>query len=115
LITEQIHENFRELNGLAPGVRCWKRNIAPIAQLVETQGFEEWGFFMCRTTNTDHAKWTKFEDAIDQVVDAQLEDEWKGQKMDLVRDKFIMPVSDDYNLEGADARACAAWVQLSFQ
>lgn len=76
-------------------------------QLVETQGLDEWGLLMCRTTTTDQAKWEKFEKVIDGIMDAQVEGEWRGKNMDMVAQKLSMPMTDDKDLEGADARSCA--------
>lgn len=110
-IAETMHDHAREQAHLPAGVRLYKRSIAPLAQVVEVQGYEQFGFVLYRTWYDNETAYNEFMDALQKVNEVQMAGEYRGTGLELVREKFLMPTADEKEmLDGADMRTCAKYV-----
>lgn len=105
-ITNGIHEIARKASGLPPGVRAYKRAIAPLVAIVTIQNYENFGFVIYRTSYGNDTAWEAFMENLDSVMEAQMEGDWYGEGMENIKDNFLMPIEDDVSLDGGSAEDC---------
>jgi hypothetical protein len=105
-ISNAIHENTRKAQGLPPGVRAYKRNIAPLVALISLQSFDNFGFVIYRTDYSNETAYLEFVEVLDSVMTAQKENYLNGDGLEQVQDRLMISVQDEKSFEGASATAC---------
>jgi hypothetical protein len=105
-IEDGVHEMARKAHNLAPGVRAYKRNIAPLAAIVSLQGYENFGFIIYRTSYSNDTAWEAFMETLNDIMEAQIDSVLAGEGVDEIKDKFLMPIDDDVTLDSGDADSC---------
>jgi hypothetical protein len=107
-ITEALHDATRQQAGLAPGVRAYKRAVAPIVQVVTVQNYDEFGFLLCRTSFSNETLWEVAFENLNEVFEEHLlrESDYWGTNLDVIADKFLFPIEDDEVFEGASMDDC---------
>lgn len=94
-ITENLHERARRAAKLPKGARAYKREVAPLAQVIEINGLEQFGFLMYRTWYAEPEKWTRFLKALEEINAGQLNGTLRGTGMDVIREKFVLGVVNE--------------------
>jgi hypothetical protein len=101
-ISSIFHSRAHAASNLPPGVRVYKRDGAPLAQVVEISGFETFGFLLYRTWYEDEAAWEKFIGTVETVNKAQLNGTGRGAGLEVVRDRYMLAVANEKaSLDGA--------------
>lgn len=105
-ISNTIHEDTRKARGLPPGVRAYKRNVAPLVSLVDLKGYNNYGFAMYRTSYSNKTAFREFKASFDEVMIEQNQNFWNGDGLETIERKFKMIVRDGKRFEGATADRC---------
>jgi len=107
-ITDAMHEATRQQANLGPGVRAYKRAVAPIVQVVTLQNYDEFGFMLCRTSFSNETLWEEAFENLNGVFEEHLltEGDYFGTGLELIADKFLFPIEDDDSFEGASMDDC---------
>ncbi|RAK85565.1 hypothetical protein BO79DRAFT_231492 [Aspergillus costaricaensis CBS 115574] len=90
----------RERKGMppAPPKDIFKIPDDAVVQVVEENGFDDFGFITFRTDYSDDESWDKWDAEYDRLIDLSIERSAGGQK---IMDKCLMPRFEDPELHGA--------------
>lgn len=95
-ISETAHQQACAVVGIAPGVRIFKRSLAPVVRIISLQNYDDWGFILYQMPGIDEEIWDKFLDTVSDVIDIHLEDNgfW-GSGLELVKDRCLLQVAGE--------------------
>ena len=90
----------RERRGLppAPPKPLFEEPVDAVVQLVERNGFDDFGFIVFRADYSDEEYWDKWQEQFIKRLDDSLAQASGGQK---IEEKLLTPIFDDSDLQGA--------------
>ena len=104
MIGRAIHnEHQRELRverGLPPsrGVPLFEENVDFVVQVVEREGYDDFGYLRFRTDYIDQRRWEQWKKDYERIEDVMTKKICGWKK---VEDKCFMPIYEDEDLQGA--------------
>lgn len=108
-ISHSMHEIARKASGIEPGVRAYKRNIAPLVAIVSLQSYENFGFILYRTSYHNDTAWEYFMDVLENMMTNQMSSNWDGHGFAEIKGNFLLPIEDDVTLDGGAEDCRARW------
>lgn len=100
-IHNERRRQVRARKGLppAPGVPLFERNDDPVVEVVESEGYDEFGFAVFRTNYSDADRWEGWTEQFERRLNASLETVSGGKK---IKDRCCMPIYVKKELDGAN-------------
>lgn len=96
------------------GAARQQENIDPVVQVVEEEGYEDFGFVIVRLDYSDQDAWALWSETFDGPVDRSLERSMGGER---IMDKLFFSLVEDAQLEGTGwhgAVRCVAPIYLLY-
>lgn len=76
------------------------KSPSPLVQTLQRRGYPPWGFVIVRTYYASDERWQAFQERLDSMCDAQLDEE-TGEGLQSIKDALEFKMIEDPRLEGA--------------
>ena len=96
-IAVETHAKAAQSANLPAGVRAYKRNIAPLRQVVGLQGYDPWGFMLYMPTPIEAELREKFLEDLLEINNLNLDDR-RGVGLEDLQDSLSMPLAGEGDL-----------------
>jgi hypothetical protein len=85
---------------------------SPLVQTLQREGYPTWGFVLVRTYYESGERWQAFQERLDTLCDAQLDEE-SGEGLEVIKDQLEFKMIEDPRLQGvsnSEARKCVTYL-----
>lgn len=82
----------------------------PVVRLVESKGWDDFGFMLFRMDYSDDARWERFMEVYDQMLESSMDEAEAGSGIERIRDKLFTKFVDDDIVDGSGVVGVARFV-----
>lgn len=82
---------------------------SPLVQALQKESYPAWGFVLVRTYYASEDRWQAFQERLDTLCDAQLDEE-TGDGLQDIKDKLEFKMIEDPRLQDASMAEARKWV-----
>ncbi|PSK60599.1 hypothetical protein B9Z65_749 [Elsinoe australis] len=84
----------------------------PVVRLVESKGWDDFGFMLFRMDYSDDARWERFMEVYDQMLESSMDEAEAGSGIERIRDKLFTKFVDDDIVDGSGIVGVARAFQM---
>jgi hypothetical protein len=96
-------------NASSSGPKKPKLDRDAVVQVVEDEGYEDFGFMVVRLDYSEQDAWERWTDTFGEPIDRSLAQSLGGER---IMDKFLLGMVEDAQLEGTGLHGAVTWVTL---
>lgn len=85
----------------APPISQEQRDLHPLVKQVESSGFQDFGFILFRTDYSNEARWQRFVEEYDPLLQRGMDNASPESGIDRIRDKLFIKIVDDDVLDSS--------------